>query len=199
MSRASNYCGYRALGRGRKLTRSSSYSVGSVLCPPSQMVPVVSSFTAQVIVFEPKYPITAGYAVELFHHSRDIPATIASLDAMLDKASGQVTKAKPRSVWLVCRLPHHLVELMQLNLVSTGCSRKAAPRASRSSSETQPRVDAPVPSPSSRSRSTKTWAECCSGETGRRSQPVSCWKRCNKLRDIPLLCKRLGSDWNLLM
>lgn len=101
MSRASNYFGYRALGRGRKLTRSSSYSVGSVLCPPSQMVPVVSSFTAQVIVFEPKYPITAGYAVELFHHSRDIPATIASLDAILDKASGQVTKAKPRSV-LAC-------------------------------------------------------------------------------------------------
>lgn len=83
------------------LTRSSTYSVGSVLCPPSQMVPVVSSFTAQVIVFEPKYPITAGYAVELFHHSRDIPATIASLDAILDKASGQVTKAKPRFVLLV--------------------------------------------------------------------------------------------------
>lgn len=76
--------------------------VGSVLCPPSQMVPVVSSFTAQVIVFEPKYPITAGYAVELFHHSRDIPATIASLDAILDKASGQVTKAKPRMLTKGC-------------------------------------------------------------------------------------------------
>ncbi|GAA5983246.1 hypothetical protein JCM10908_000210 [Rhodotorula pacifica] len=76
--------------------------VGSVLCPPSQMVPVVSSFTAQVIVFEPKYPITAGYAVELFHHSRDIPATIASLDAILDKATGQVTKAKPRMLTKGC-------------------------------------------------------------------------------------------------
>ncbi|GAA5857668.1 hypothetical protein JCM1840_000858 [Sporobolomyces johnsonii] len=71
-------------------------NVGSVLCPTSQLVPVVSSFTAQIMVFEPKYPITAGYAVELFHHSRDIPATIASLDAQLDKASGEVVKLKPR-------------------------------------------------------------------------------------------------------
>ncbi|CEQ39607.1 SPOSA6832_01148 [Sporobolomyces salmonicolor] len=71
-------------------------NIGSVLCPTSQLVPVVSSFTAQIMVFEPKYPITAGYAVELFHHSRDLPATIASLDAQLDKASGEVVKLKPR-------------------------------------------------------------------------------------------------------
>ncbi|GJN90750.1 hypothetical protein Rhopal_003764-T1 [Rhodotorula paludigena] len=70
--------------------------VGSVLCPPSQPVPVVSSFTAQIIVFEPKHPITAGYAVELFHHSRDIPATIAALEATIDNKTGQVTKNNPR-------------------------------------------------------------------------------------------------------
>ncbi|GAA5941246.1 hypothetical protein JCM3775_006661 [Rhodotorula graminis] len=71
-------------------------SVGSVLCPPSQPVPVASSFLAQIIVFEPQYPITAGYAVELFHHSRDIPATIVALEALLDKTTGQVTRSNPR-------------------------------------------------------------------------------------------------------
>ncbi|BGP55709.1 hypothetical protein JCM8202v2_003316 [Rhodotorula sphaerocarpa] len=76
--------------------------VGSVLCPPTQRVPVVSSFTAQIIVFEPKYPITAGYAVELFHHSRDIPATIAGLEAILDKATGEVTKSQPRMLTKGC-------------------------------------------------------------------------------------------------
>ena len=73
-------------------------SVGTVLCPPTQLVPVVSSFVAQVIVFDLKYPITAGSAVELFHHSRDIPATISSLEATLDKTTGAVVKAKPRCV-----------------------------------------------------------------------------------------------------
>ncbi|TNY24697.1 hypothetical protein DMC30DRAFT_345421, partial [Rhodotorula diobovata] len=71
-------------------------SVGSVLCPPAQPVPVVSAFVAQIIVFEPQYPITAGYAVELFHHSRDIPATIVGLEALLDKTTGQVTRSNPR-------------------------------------------------------------------------------------------------------
>ncbi|GAA6028258.1 hypothetical protein JCM8097_006943 [Rhodosporidiobolus ruineniae] len=73
-------------------------SVGSVLCPPSQPVPLTSTFTAQIIVFEPKHPITAGYAIELFHHSRDIPATIVGLEAILDKATGKVEKQNPRMV-----------------------------------------------------------------------------------------------------
>lgn len=76
------------------------HSVGTVLCPPHQLVPVVSSFTAQIMVFDLKYPITAGYAVELFHHSRDIPATISSLDAVLDKTSGAVIKKSPRCALL---------------------------------------------------------------------------------------------------
>ncbi|GAA6001540.1 hypothetical protein JCM10207_006714 [Rhodosporidiobolus poonsookiae] len=71
-------------------------NVGSVLCPPTQLVPLASTFIAQVIVFEPKHPITAGYAIELFHHSRDIPATIVGLEALLDKATGEVTKKAPR-------------------------------------------------------------------------------------------------------
>lgn len=71
-------------------------SVGSVLCPTSDLVPCVSTFTAQVMLFDLRVPITAGAAVELFHHSRDVPATITALEAVLDKASGEVVKANPR-------------------------------------------------------------------------------------------------------
>ncbi|KAI5480838.1 elongation factor 1 alpha-like protein [Pseudohyphozyma bogoriensis] len=71
-------------------------SVGTVLCPVSQMVPVASSFLAQIVVFDPGYPITAGASVELFHHSRDIPATIVALEATLDKTTGAVLRKNPR-------------------------------------------------------------------------------------------------------
>ncbi|GAA5985456.1 hypothetical protein JCM11641_007074, partial [Rhodosporidiobolus odoratus] len=71
-------------------------NVGSVLCPPSQPVPLASSFIAQIIVFEPKHPITAGYAIELFSQSRDIPASIVNLEAVLDTSTGKVVNAKPR-------------------------------------------------------------------------------------------------------
>ncbi|KAG8964732.1 Hsp70 suppressor, GTPase facilitates ribosomal subunit dissociation [Tulasnella sp. 419] len=71
-------------------------SVGSVLCPPTDIVPLASSFVAQVIVFDVKVPITAGAAVELFHHSRDNPATITKLVSILDRSSGAVIKERPR-------------------------------------------------------------------------------------------------------
>lgn len=71
-------------------------SVGCVLCPVEALVPVVSTFTAQIMVFELEFPITAGAAVELFHFSQDIPATITALEATLDKATGQVIKKNPR-------------------------------------------------------------------------------------------------------
>jgi elongation factor 1 alpha-like protein len=50
------------------------------------------------MVFDLKFPITVGSAVELFHHSKDIPATISSLEAVLDKTTGAILKSKPRYV-----------------------------------------------------------------------------------------------------
>ena len=85
-----------------RLTKPSLHSVGSVLCPTDQLVPVVSSFAAQIIVFDLDYPIPSGASVELFHHSKDIPATISSLDAVLDKVSGAVIKTKPRYALYFC-------------------------------------------------------------------------------------------------
>ncbi|OAX43074.1 hypothetical protein K503DRAFT_681934 [Rhizopogon vinicolor AM-OR11-026] len=71
-------------------------SIGSVLCPPSDIVPLATVFTARIIVFDIQLPVTTGASIELFHHSRDVPATISKLIATVDRASGVVTKKSPR-------------------------------------------------------------------------------------------------------
>ncbi|KAG9005228.1 Hsp70 suppressor, GTPase facilitates ribosomal subunit dissociation, partial [Tulasnella sp. 427] len=73
-------------------------NIGSVLCPPGDTVPLASSFVAQVIVFDIQVPITSGTSVELFHHSRDTPASISKLIATLDRNTGNVVKANPRVI-----------------------------------------------------------------------------------------------------
>jgi len=70
--------------------------IGSVLCPQHDLVPLTTTFTARIIVFDIAVPITAGSSVELFHHSRDVPATTVKLISTLDRASGKVLKANPR-------------------------------------------------------------------------------------------------------
>lgn len=71
-------------------------NIGSVLCSPADLVPLVSSFTARIIVFDIQVPLTAGISVELFHHSRDLPATVSKLLAIVDRATGTVAKSNPR-------------------------------------------------------------------------------------------------------
>ncbi|THH13896.1 hypothetical protein EW146_g6374 [Bondarzewia mesenterica] len=71
-------------------------SIGSVLCPPAELIPLASTFTARIIVFDIQVPILAGTSVELFHHSRDVPASISKLNATLDRASGKAIKKNPR-------------------------------------------------------------------------------------------------------
>ncbi|KDQ14776.1 hypothetical protein BOTBODRAFT_109754 [Botryobasidium botryosum FD-172 SS1] len=77
-------------------------SIGSVICSPNDLVPVASAFIAQIIVFDIKMPITTGASVELFHHSRDNPATISKLLATVDRASGAVIKSNPRVLTKGC-------------------------------------------------------------------------------------------------
>src|SRR5436190_12133457 len=62
--------------------------IGTVLCPPNDLVPLATVFTARIIVFDIQVPIAVGTSVELFHHSRDVPATISRLISTLDRASG---------------------------------------------------------------------------------------------------------------
>ena len=50
----------------------------------------------QLLVFAPTYPILPGTAVEVFHHSAEIPAQITELGSLLDRASGDVIRLRPR-------------------------------------------------------------------------------------------------------
>ncbi|CAK5276059.1 unnamed protein product [Mycena citricolor] len=71
-------------------------TIGSVLCPPTDPIPLATTFTAKVIIFDITVPIITGAMVELFHHSHDVPATVSKLIATLDRVSGKVIKAGPR-------------------------------------------------------------------------------------------------------
>jgi len=73
-------------------------NVGCVLCEPSRPIPLASAIVAQIVAFELKFPLTAGSAIELFHHSKDTPGVIAKIEATLDKATGEVLKANPRMI-----------------------------------------------------------------------------------------------------
>ncbi|KAI6004124.1 EF Tu GTP binding domain-containing protein [Pisolithus albus] len=75
-------------------------AVGSILCPPGNLVPLATAFSARIIVFDIQVPITVGASIELFHHSRDVPATLSRLVATIDRASGSVVKKNPRRVSL---------------------------------------------------------------------------------------------------
>ncbi|VDC01160.1 unnamed protein product [Peniophora sp. CBMAI 1063] len=71
-------------------------NIGSVLCPPTAPVPLASTFTARIIVFDIVVPILAGSAVEIFFGAHDLPASISKLTATLDRTSGKTIKANPR-------------------------------------------------------------------------------------------------------
>ncbi|KAH0839622.1 P-loop containing nucleoside triphosphate hydrolase protein [Lanmaoa asiatica] len=71
-------------------------NIGSVLCPLNDLVPLATRFSTRIIVFDIQLPITSGASVELFHHSRDVPATISKLVASIDRATGSVTRKNPR-------------------------------------------------------------------------------------------------------
>jgi elongation factor 1 alpha-like protein len=91
-------------------------AIGNVLCSTTDVIPLATVFTARIIVFDIQVPITAGTSVwplwtyyldwffsfglqvELFHHSRDVSATMSKLVSIIDRASGQVLKANPRLV-----------------------------------------------------------------------------------------------------
>ncbi|KAG9102065.1 Hsp70 suppressor, GTPase facilitates ribosomal subunit dissociation [Ceratobasidium sp. UAMH 11750] len=71
-------------------------TIGSVLCSLNDVVPLASSFTAQIIVFDIQLPIIGGSSIELFHHSREVPATVSKLIETVDRATGAVIKRNPR-------------------------------------------------------------------------------------------------------
>ncbi|ORZ18625.1 P-loop containing nucleoside triphosphate hydrolase protein [Absidia repens] len=71
-------------------------STGCVLCTPLHPVPITTSFTAQIVVFDVRIPITSGFPVILHHQSSNEPASIVKLLSVLDKSTGEVIKRNPR-------------------------------------------------------------------------------------------------------
>jgi elongation factor 1 alpha-like protein len=112
-------------------------NIGAVLCPLTDIIPLATVFTAQIIVFDIQVPITAGSSVrwhflrsaqlmncgqvELFHHSRDVPATISQLIASLDRTSGTVVKQNPRSVIFLIILSKNLTN-SRISVLTKGTS-----------------------------------------------------------------------------
>ncbi|CAG8609156.1 17331_t:CDS:10, partial [Cetraspora pellucida] len=70
--------------------------IGSVLCPPSQPVPITSHFLARIVVFDVKIPITRGFPVILHRQSLNEPANVIKLVNIIDKNTGDVIKKNPR-------------------------------------------------------------------------------------------------------
>ncbi|KAJ7873284.1 EF Tu GTP binding domain-containing protein [Mycena olivaceomarginata] len=96
-------------------------TIGSVLCPLPDPVPLASTFTARILIFDVQVPIISGAMVELFHHSRDVPATISKLIATLDRTSGKVVKSNPRVLAKVSSAE------VQITIRSTGSSGRSIP------------------------------------------------------------------------
>ncbi|EED80776.1 predicted protein [Postia placenta Mad-698-R] len=96
--------------------------IGSVLCRPNSLVPLANVFTARVIIFDIDIPITAGAFVELFHHSRDVPAAVTKLICTLDRASGTVAKQNPR---VLAKNVSAEVQITLRNTTTTGPSPKS--------------------------------------------------------------------------
>ncbi|CEM13058.1 unnamed protein product [Vitrella brassicaformis CCMP3155] len=73
-------------------------SVSSVLCDPSSPLPVVTSFTAQLLVFDLDIPIVKGQQVMMYLHTGVDSATIAALEAIVNKQTGERENKRPKAL-----------------------------------------------------------------------------------------------------
>ena len=87
-------------------------SIGSVLCSPTDLVPLASKFIAQILLFDINIPILPGTTVsiiflpcknilnyikfEAFIHSINTSASVSKLIETVDRNTGAVLKSKPR-------------------------------------------------------------------------------------------------------
>ncbi|KAI8925585.1 P-loop containing nucleoside triphosphate hydrolase protein [Entophlyctis helioformis] len=71
---------------------------GDVLCDPMRAVPVTTHFKAQIVTFDIAIPLTIGVPVVVHHLGRSEAGHISRLEAVLNKATGEVTKRNPRAL-----------------------------------------------------------------------------------------------------
>ena len=67
---------------------------GDVICPPSDLIPVVNTFTTKILAFEHITPML----VDVHRGRLHAPGRITNLVATLDKQSGAVIKKRPKLV-----------------------------------------------------------------------------------------------------
>jgi len=81
-----------------------SISIGDMICHPEHPVPVVTHFTAQIIVFANAPTIPQGSQVMLFSQSIKVPAVIYKFIHLADRNTGEVTKKKSKKIscWFYC-------------------------------------------------------------------------------------------------
>ncbi|KZC12092.1 HBS1-like protein, partial [Dufourea novaeangliae] len=70
--------------------------IGDIICNAQNPVPVTTCFQAHVVVFAVKIPIVKGLPVVMHQQSLVQPAVITKLVAQLHRATGEITKKKPR-------------------------------------------------------------------------------------------------------
>lgn len=71
------------------------FSIGHVLCDPTNKVKVTNRFRAQIITFDLKVPIVQGTEAVLHIQNINVPATISKLFSLLDR-NLEVIKRHPR-------------------------------------------------------------------------------------------------------
>ncbi|TIB65180.1 hypothetical protein E3P78_00705 [Wallemia ichthyophaga] len=71
-------------------------SIGSVLCSPTDLVPLATRFVAQILLFDTHIPILPGTTFEMFLHSINTSASVTKLIETVDKNTGAVIRSKPR-------------------------------------------------------------------------------------------------------
>jgi elongation factor 1 alpha-like protein len=70
--------------------------VGQWLCDPLHPIPMVTHFRAQIITMNYRVPLLAGSQLHFFNQACSEPVVLRSLQAIVDKVSGTVTKRNPR-------------------------------------------------------------------------------------------------------
>lgn len=72
--------------------------VGNVLCSQDSLCPVMKRFNAQIVVMDPQVPLIQGSRLLLHYHAISQPVIITKLSCIIDKATGEVLKEKPRVI-----------------------------------------------------------------------------------------------------
>ncbi len=76
--------------------------MGNVVCDPQHPVGVTLHFTAEIVVFDLKFPITIGTKCVFHYQSSTEPASFSKLYEVLNARTGEVEQTRPRRLASSC-------------------------------------------------------------------------------------------------